>query len=317
MNKEQEELKQALRSVAARWLEENYPMLWLISRLEKGKQVQKNGTLITGSSYGLTAINASYFENCINCSMHSQDLYYDFLCAKKILEDGNKNAFSKAVLVWGYWTPYYDLSMSKTNRENMIPSIYYPIFQDAHNWSDPREYDVWERFGEVPSEVKEYCELLSRECVKQKDDYYTMAKRNPVFDLKGRSWHELPLEEKERMGEKRAKQHNEQKIHMETFPENCDILKDYVHLLHLHSVLPIITIAPFTQYYNKYIDHEYKNSIMEMLGKIQETVHFIDMNESNCFDDFDFFDTDHCSEIGANKVSYMLKEIISEIDAGF
>lgn len=48
----------------------------------------EKGTLVTGSSYALASISESCFTNCINCSMHSQDLYYDFLCAQNVLETG-------------------------------------------------------------------------------------------------------------------------------------------------------------------------------------------------------------------------------------
>lgn len=41
----------------------------------------------------------------------------------------------------GYYVAFQDISSSKGLRERMIPSIYYPIFHDAHNWDHPYQTD--------------------------------------------------------------------------------------------------------------------------------------------------------------------------------
>lgn len=54
--------------------------------LDKGRTTAIPGsTLITGSSYGLNDICEKAWKNAINCSLRSQDLYYDFLCAHRII----------------------------------------------------------------------------------------------------------------------------------------------------------------------------------------------------------------------------------------
>ena len=86
-------------------------------------------------------------------------------------------------------------------------------------------------------------------------------------------------------------------------------MKDYVHLLTLHHIMPIVAITPFTAAYNNLIHPEFKTAILEMLSKIPEDVHFIDFNESEYFDDKDFIDTDHLNAGGAGKFSYLLNEL--------
>ena len=77
---------------AYKFLKENYDYLWLKSRVLLGKQNNNNvTTLITGSSHALNGIDVNCFNGAINCSMHTQDLYYDYACAKEILKEKNNN----------------------------------------------------------------------------------------------------------------------------------------------------------------------------------------------------------------------------------
>lgn len=86
--------------------------------------------------------------NAINCSMHSQDLYYDFLCAKRVIEKTAQ--FKRCFIVFGYYIAYQDLSLSQGLRNSAIAPVYYPIFGDAHNWAAPVAVDIWKDFKELP-----------------------------------------------------------------------------------------------------------------------------------------------------------------------
>lgn len=67
-----------------KFLKNNQNYLWFKSRILLAKESKgKNKTLITGSSHALCGFDTYCFENAINCSMHSQDLYLDAQCAKK------------------------------------------------------------------------------------------------------------------------------------------------------------------------------------------------------------------------------------------
>lgn len=72
-----------------KFLKENQNYLWLKSRLLLARTNSSNGkTIVTGSSHALNGIDVYCFEEAINCSMHTQDLYYDYLCMKNILDAG-------------------------------------------------------------------------------------------------------------------------------------------------------------------------------------------------------------------------------------
>ncbi len=100
------ELNKALENLASAYLSVNYNLAWLKAMLFKGKQIKKQGSLITGSSHALYGVKEPYIPNCVNCSMHSQDIYYDFLCAKEILENGIRGAYDRCFIVMGYYIPF-------------------------------------------------------------------------------------------------------------------------------------------------------------------------------------------------------------------
>ncbi len=305
------EIEESLKIVAQEYLKTNYNMVFLKAMLLKGKHIAEKGTLITGSSHALNGIEPGCIANSVNCSMHSQDIYYDFLCAKDVLENGRANAFTKCFIVMGYYIAYHDLSRSTVTREKIIRPIYYPLFRDVHNWGEESvEFDPWKKFGEVPQEVKSVCELMAMQMVLDRGSYYSdLRTRIPFFNFRGRVWHELSAEEKEDYGTQRAGSHNKQIVYKASFLENCEIMKDYIHMLHMHGVLPVVVITPFTVQYNKNVDPRFKDAIREMLERIPEEVHYVDFNESNFFTDEDFVDTDHLNRQGAIKVSCLLDEM--------
>ena len=305
-----DELNKALENLTSTYLSVNYNLTWLKAMLLKGKRIKEHGTLVTGSSHALYGVHEAYLSNSVNCSMHSQDIYYNFLCAKEVLENGIKGAYDRAFIVMGYYIAFQDLSKSTIMREKVIAPVYYPIFRDAHNWEMPNAVSPWSKIGELPEEAKRICEILAEQTLLQKESYFSDLKpRKPFFDFEGRSWHTLSLEEKDEWGEKRAECHNKLAVYKDSFVENCEIMKDLVGLLKLHGITPVVVIPPFTSAYNKYVESRYKEAIVEMLEKIDQEVHFVDFNDSDFFEDRDFVDTDHLNKVGANKLSSMLYQI--------
>ena len=307
----QADLRDAISSIANQYLRVNYDLVWLKAMLKKGQSVNSGGTLVTGSSHALNGINERYINNCVNCSMHSQDIYYDFLCAKNILEKTNTKAYDRCFIIMGYYIPFQDLSKSTVMRNMVISPVYYPTFGDAHNWEEPNMIDPWRYAKDTPEEARKICEMLAEQLILQKGTYYSdLKERKSFFDLGNKKWFELSEEEMDAYGKERAVSHNKMVVHEASFTENCEILKDYVRLLQLYEVVPAMIITPFTPAYNKYIDERYKEAIMEMLDKVEGTIHYIDFNESDMFDNTDFMDTDHLNVQGANKVSMILNDML-------
>ncbi len=307
-----ENVNSDLIALADQFFRRNYDYLYLKTMLEKARTTAvPNSTLITGSSHALNGIWEGAWKNAVNCSMHSQDIYYDFQCAKSVLEATSGYTFTRCMIVMGYYIAFQDLSLSKVSRETMISRVYYPIFHDAHNWSDPTAAGLWAGMGSIQEPVKEFCEQTASALVMELGSYYNRIRpRGSYFDLKGRKWAEVSVQEREAMGQYRASEHNNVLKHTASLAENKEILKEFVRLLYLNGIQPIVAITPFTQEYNRYVRQDLRDGVLELLDSVPEDVHFVDFNQApDLFDAADFMDTDHLSQQGAKKVSGILAEM--------
>lgn len=290
----------------------NYDYVWLKTMLEKAKTLkQGNGTLITGSSHALNSVYEPAWANAVNCSMHSQDIYYDFQCAKEVLSDPSvKGKFSRCFIVMGYYIAFQDLSLSTVLREYLIKNIYYPIFKDAHNWDTPTEPNRWGKYEKIDERVKAVCEKAARLDILKYGTYYSpFRKRGSFFDIGSRQWCEVSEEERLTMGEQRANMHNNLIKHTHSFEENKQVLKEYIKYLYANDVLPIVVIPPFTPEYNGFVLPEMKEGVLELVDSVPEDVQYLDFNDAPLFEAGDFMDTDHMNEQGSRKVSIILAEM--------
>lgn len=305
-----------LGMIASQFLSRNYDYLWLRTMLDQAAAAQTDGsTLITGSSHALSAIQESCWNNAFNCSMHSQDIYYDFLCAKRVLEAAKPGRFSRCFIMMGYYIAYQDLSLSKVSREMMITSVYYPIFGDGHHWKAPKK-DLWDWLElDLPDKspaareaIQAACEQAAVNKLLEHGSYYSpLRPRASCFDLKGRTWAQVPLEERLTMGKTRAEEHNRIFAHKQSFEENKGILKEFVRFLCRRGVQPIVVITPFSAEYNRFVLPGLRQGVEELVNAVPEDVYYVDFNQiDGLFCPADFMDTDHLSAAGAEKVSGML-----------
>lgn len=295
--------------LAEMFLKQNYNYVWLKSMLCKATKVKgPNAVLITGSSYGVNGIIGQSWNQAVNCSVSSQDLYYDFLCAREAVSFGKKGRFSKCFIIGAYYTAYHDLSLGKQERELMISNVYYPIFGDSHNWNDVYQKNLWSELGTISKEDKFFCEQIAIEKMIERSDFFSFGKQRggTVFNLNGRNWWDISAEERQIYGKIRAEGHNKLSQNKTAIVENKKILNEYVHFLHINGITPVFVVAPFTAEYNRYISEEMKESLFELIANVSENIHFIDFNQFLCFTPHDFVDTDHLSESGAEKFSRLL-----------
>ena len=189
----------------------------------------------------------------------------------------------------------------------MIAPVFYPIFNDAHNWDTAYKVDPWRGFGDIPAKIKLSCEQIASKEIDRYSTYFGLRKRGSFFNLQGRSWNEVTETEKLAMGEQRG--HSHSKKHESSFAENKEILREYVHFLHMNEIVPIVVLPPFTAVYNRNINSDMKEAIIELVDSVPEDIHYVDFNQCDLFDDTCFMDTDHLNERGA----HMMCEILAEI----
>jgi len=275
-------------------------------------------TIIVGSSHALNGIDESFFEKgCVNLSMHSQDLYYDFVNAKKAISS-SKAKIKKCVIVMGYYIIAQDVSLESRYGHEMIKRVYAPLLKDTHNWSDPECEDIWNDKDLVLSKAVHTAtneEVWSDVCnwFDQNPTYYNSFRKrgNGIFDFGGKKWSELSAEERDAFGKRRTDDHNKILKYEKTIEENFSILKELIAFLDKEDVKPYIVITPFSDEYNKYILPKYKELISSALKQLPNNVCFIDMNDKNLCNSDDFVDTDHLNGNGAKKVSkYIVENIL-------
>lgn len=311
------DFQEMLNQATGQFLMRNYDYLWLHTMLGQAAGAQTDGsTLITGSSHALNAIQESRWKNAFNCSMHSQDLYYDFLCARRVLDAAPKGRFSRCFIVMGYYIAYQDLSLSKISRETMITNVYYPIFGDAHHWQAPTQRDLWDwavfdlppESNLTPEGIKAACEQAAAHKLLEYGSYYSpLRSRGSHFNLGGLIWAQVPPADRLAMGKQRAEEHNRIFQHKDSFEENKKILQEFVRYLYSCDVQPVMVITPFTPEYNQFVLPQMKAGVEELVESVPEEVYYVDFNQlEGLFDPTDFMDTDHLSAAGALKVSMML-----------
>lgn len=309
-----------LMKMAYHYLWNNYDYCFLKAMHEKNRRTGCK-TIIAGSSHAMNGIvEKEMQEETINFSISSQDLYFDFLNVKRAMEEGKKR-IENCVINVGYYMFYQDLSLSKT-MGHLMTSVYGPLFGDTHNYVMETTKLPGGGYGENggmhPADWKQQlCEEFAGAYFKREDSYYGELKareQNNLLLAKGIVWSNLTEEEKDVYAVRRTADHNRLKRHIVSREENGKIVEEMVKYLHGKGIKPVFVIFPFTKYYNKYIDADYKKDIFSLLDSLSLEVEFLDMNDySDLFGDDDFLDTDHLNLNGAVKASRLLNEFMSVV----
>ena len=299
----QKENYSADKGIFVDWFNDNYEYCYLDSM---HKRIEKFGAqnIVTGLSYGINAVEPKFFEGLtVNLSMHSQDLYYDYFHVVRAVMNG-KNRIKNCILTLGYYSLFYDLSMSSSKWKCL--KTYGPLFGTGHHL----EVDDTSN-GKVLSEkaFKDFYYTFFEE----EPTYYNSAMvreyTNPELFLRG-GWKNLSAGEKKTEAIALCEKHNKHIFHKETFEENKMILEGLISLLVEKNIDVFIVILPFSKEYNTYINPEYKAILLDYLDKLPYTINFLDFNEYDFLQDEDFLDSDHVNMIGAEKVSTLLSQFV-------
>lgn len=304
-----------LKEMVVQYTLNNYDYCYLKAMHEKNRTVGTE-TIIAGSSHAMNGIVEKAFSgDCINFSISSQDIYYDFRHIKKAVEESRKK-IKKCIINIGYYMLYQDLSYSKVI-SCLIPSVYYPLFGDPHHFVIDTEYDMLENVTfdkKIYSEelAKKICEEWANGFFLEDASFYGKLKsreNHNNYGLKKIIWNTLSEEEKEYAAIERTNDHNRLKQHTHSRMENGKLVEEMAEYLHEYDIVPLFVIFPFTMWYNQYIDKDYKTDIYNLLESVPFPVGFLDMNDyTGIFDDSDFLDTDHLNRQGALKATALLNE---------
>lgn len=307
-----------LSQIALQYLLKNYDYCYLDAMHTKNQKIGCR-TMIVGSSHAMNGIVEKEMSGePINFSISSQDVYFDFLNVQKAVEEGKKQ-IENCVINIGYYMLYQDLSLSKT-MGHLMTGVYGPLFGDTHNCVveakkiPGRGYEKHEGLYS-----RELLQMLGTEFARtyfeREGSYYGTLKsreQNSLLPLKGIVWQQLAEEEKEYYAQNRTADHNRLKKHRASREENGKIVEEMTKFLYMNGIKPFFVIFPFTRFYNKYIDEDYKKDIYSLLEGMSLEVEFLDMNDfPDMFADEDFLDTDHLNLSGAVKATRLLDEFMA------
>ena len=291
----------------------NHDYYYLKNALNQAKDSNIE-TLITGSSYGSYGIDLSYFNNAVNLSSISQDLYYS---QKLVLQACQNNNVKNIVFCVGYYCFYNDLSLMQSTEEVIrISKVYYPLLHDAHNCLFlPSKEDYIQS-----NDVIDFDSILESFALEEyrkgffTDVYPMLYCETKVWSDKTKQWCELSEQEKNDAGKIRAELHNKSIKHTMTLKENMLLFQNLVAYCNKKGINLIFVVTPMTKQYLSYLNPKFKDDFYNILDKTDGNVHLLDLASNDAFDnDADFNDTDHLNDLGSAKLSSIISTILKEI----
>lgn len=307
-----------LRDIVLQYIAANYDYCYLDAMHEKNRAVGSK-TIIAGCSHAMYGIDEKKIaEGVINFSIASQDLYYNYKHIQKAVEEG-KQKIEKCIINIGYYGLYQDVSLSKSWDYAQLYRVYYPLFGDTHNFHGIGSLYEWDKIkldkdAYNMETVQKFCQECARELFMEESSYFGIMKsRRSNIIRQDIIWNELDENTKEQEALRRMKDHNRLKKYIQSYEENCILLRRMTDYLKQQDITTVFVIFPFTRWYNQYIDTRYKNEIYNLLDSLPVPVEFWDMNDyEGVFEDSDFLDTDHLNDKGAEKASILFDDYISE-----
>ena len=259
--------------------------------------VDKYKIFITGISHGQVGTDLSCYQlPILNCAHSTQDLYYDYQFAKKLLSL-ERASFKYALIELVPYKFHYDISIGSGQQWLMLS--YYLAFHDVHNYQLSCE-DI---------------EAILTPSFLRTDHLQLPSDFNVAFHPPMRNW--LTFTPDKRMQARRNAERWNTKRYPATVKENEQIFEDYISLCEAHGVFPIVVVFPLIDAYRAYFPKDMFDELKYIVRKHGAGKRFSFLDKSN-FDSLmtydDFFDPNHLNQSGAKKMSTFLNNYIMDLE---
>jgi hypothetical protein len=253
-------------------------------------------TLFLGNSHAYFDLNPAYFsDNCFNAAYVSQSLNYDVEILEKY--DGKWNKLQSIVIPISYFTLFSTLETSIESWRVKNYMIYYG-FNSSYK-------------------IKNYSEFLSNDNQINllKLYAYYWSKQNTIscsklgFGLDYNSKSQINLEES---GLEASKRHTI--AHFNDFEENKNYLLRLIQFTKTRHIKVYLFTPPAYFTYRNSLNKTQLNKTVETVESIQkENNHVVYVNylTDSTFVKTDFYDADHLNEIGAKKMTLMIRDLVA------
>ncbi len=251
-------------------------------------------TLILGNSHSLYGLNPDYFSTkTFNASHITQTLYYDFEILKKYQE--KLTNLKTVVLSISYFTLFSKLEVDPEYWRVKNYVIYYGL-----NSSKP---------------LTDHFEVLGNRFdvnISRLIDFY--IKGNPAILTTTSGWgtnyNSINAQDLIQTGSSAAKRHTKDDLYsdqcQEIFSENVGILNAIIRWANENDVTVLLFTPPAFESYRKRLNSEQLTTTIETTTEIcsqYDNCIYRNFLDDPSFVPEDFYDADHMSEIGAEKLS--------------
>ena len=283
----------------------NIPNDYLLKKEYLDKHSSEIETLILGSSHTFYGLNPVYFsKNTFNESHISQTLDYDFKLLQKY-ESGFDNL-----------------------KTIVLPISYFSLFEKLESTTESwrvKNYIIYYEINK-PNDLIHHTEILSNRLdinLKRLKAYYisdrTMITCNELgWGKDYNSQYAMDLAESGKTSAIRNTSKDLYSDQQQTIlKENKRILKDIIEWSRQRKITLILLTTPVFETYSRDLD---KTQLYITI----ETATNLDLENDNCiylnwlndtsFYGEDFYDADHLSEIGAEKLSHSIDDVINDLE---
>ncbi|WLR55548.1 hypothetical protein LC048_00555 [Mesobacillus subterraneus] len=258
-------------------------------------------------------------QSALKFALPSQDLYYEYLILKDIIESGVKIKYY--ILGLAYYSFDWDLSLTR-QEVSRIKNVYYPIFKDSHNSElEKNEFYYFQGIHSIKDRMDPLIfEIFGRDVFEIYLEEYIGVNLTPDFN--DEFWntgtylkeHMGDIDERNRdlLGKQRADFHNKLNYPLSRI-ENKNILRRILKILEEHNIKIILTVFPTTKYYSENFNKDTKKRFYDIINEFSKefSIQVIDVFDSEEFEISDFVDWDHLNKIGAAKMTKKLNELVN------
>jgi hypothetical protein len=260
-------------------------------------------TLILGSSHSFYGLNPIFFtKNTFNASHVSQSLDFDFEILKK-----------------------YESSFLKLN-QIILPISYFTLFGRLEEGSEAwrvKNYHIY--YGISKSKkIKNYSEVFGNKLetnVKRLFSYYFKKQTNISSTELG--WGTNYKSENSRdlieTGKSASKRHTRSNIlsdkYQKIYHENIETLKKIIQWSEKKNIKVLLLTPPAYETYREHIDNNQLKVTIESTKELCSefnNCHYLNLFSNPNFISNDYYDADHLSEIGAEKLSRLINDYIND-----
>lgn len=280
------------------------PNEYTLKRDYLAQEAENIETLVLGSSHAYFGIDPKYFNNqTFNAANLTQSLNYDYEIFYKY-----KNQFTSLktiVLPISYF------------------SLYSKLEEETEKWR-VKNYVIYFNINKYNNSISNNFELLNGYQLHnlQRLILYYLKPSKSILTTElgwGTDYHSSRAKNLEATGKSAAKRHtitdrnsieNQRKLN-----ENLTTIDKFVHWTKKNKVNLLFVTLPTHQSYQKNIDNEqlrFTSKTIETICSNYEHCKYFNIFNSSDFNDTDFYDGDHLSEIGTKKLSKLLNNNIKK-----